>query len=93
MGKDIQPGACTNWDVLLGSANKTLKKSAVMNLSIDYQGLWGTTAADVNGDVINDIAGISNIFQLYIWRGNPRWHLPKHAFGVSHWASLAESMG
>src|SRR5262249_6310589 len=73
VGKDITPGACTNWEVLLGSANKTFKLSANRNLDVDYQGLWGTTAADINGDGINDIVGISNAlqpFQLVIWLGN-----------------------
>jgi FG-GAP-like repeat len=74
IGKDITPGACTNWKVLLGSANKIFRQTANMHLSIDYQGFWGTTAADVNGDGINDIVGISNAaqpFELLIWLGNP----------------------
>jgi hypothetical protein len=71
IGKDQNGGACTNWKVLLGSSNKTFKQTANMNLDIDFQGLWGTTAADINGDGINDIVGISNVSILYIWLGNP----------------------
>ena len=71
VGKDIPAGACTNWEILLGTANKSLRQSAVMHLDVSYQGLWGTNAADINGDGINDIVGISNISLLYIWLGNP----------------------
>jgi hypothetical protein len=42
-----------------------------VNLPISFQGLWGTTATDINGDGINDIVGISGIYQLFIWLGNP----------------------
>jgi hypothetical protein len=31
IGNDIQPGACTNWEVLLGSANRTFRQSANFN--------------------------------------------------------------
>ena len=55
VGKDVSSGACTNWKVLLGTTSKTLKQAAVMNLSASFQGFWGTTAADINGDGINDI--------------------------------------
>jgi hypothetical protein len=71
VGKDIPPGNCTNWKTLLGSANKTFKQTWNVNLPIAFQGLFGTTAADVNGDGINDIVGISGVSQLYIWLGNP----------------------
>jgi FG-GAP-like repeat len=74
VGKDVPPGPCTNWEVLLGSANKTFKQSANMHLSTEFQGLTGATAADVNGDGINDIAAITTAqfpFELAIWLGNP----------------------
>jgi hypothetical protein len=70
IGKDENNGNCTNWEVLLGSANKTFKQTANVNLDASFQGLRGTTAADINGDGINDIVGISGISQLYIWLGN-----------------------
>jgi hypothetical protein len=74
IGKQSAPGSCTNWKVLLGSASMTFRQSAVMNLGIDFQGLRGTTAADINGDGINDIVGISfkdgQIFNVLIWLGN-----------------------
>jgi hypothetical protein len=71
VGKDIPPGPCTHWKTLLGSANKTLRQTWNVNLPISFQGLWGTTATDINGDGINDIVGISGIYQLFIWLGNP----------------------
>jgi len=71
VGKDENNGNCTNWEVLLGSAKKTFKQTANVNLDQSFQGLWGTTAADINGDGINDIVGISHISTLYIWLGNP----------------------
>lgn len=71
VGKDIPAGNCTNWKVLLGSAKKTFKRTWNVNLPISFQGLWGTTAADVNGDGINDIVGITGNYHLYIWLGNP----------------------
>jgi len=75
-------GACTNWKVLLGNANKTFKQSAVMPLASEYQGFWGTTAADINGDGINDIVGLTNdsyvtskgsitTYEVAVWLGNP----------------------
>lgn len=70
VGKDITAGNCTNWKVLLGSANKTFKEAWNMNLPITFQGLRGATAADINGDGINDIVGISGLYQLCIWLGN-----------------------
>jgi hypothetical protein len=70
VGKDIPAGPCTNWEVLLGSANKTFKTSANIHLSSTYQGLWGTTAVDINGDGISDIVGITQTSELIIWLGN-----------------------
>jgi hypothetical protein len=70
VGKDITPGNCTNWKTLLGSPNKTFKRTWNVNLPVSFQGLGGTTAADINGDGINDIIGISGVSQLYIWLGN-----------------------
>ena len=71
VGKDVPPGACTNWKVLLGSASKTFKTAAKMNLNSTFQGLGGATAADINGDGINDIVGITSASELLIWLGNP----------------------
>lgn len=70
VGKDIASANCTNWDVLLGAASRNFKKLPVRNLPQNYQGLWGATAADVNGDGINDIVGLSNFFQMLVWLGN-----------------------
>jgi hypothetical protein len=70
VGKDIPTGPCTNWEVLLGNANKTFKTSANKDLDSTYQGLWGATAADTNGDGINDIVGITQSSELIIWLGN-----------------------
>jgi hypothetical protein len=64
-------GACTNWKVLLGHASKTFTQSANMNLGSGFQGFWGTTAADINGDGINDVVGISGVYELLIFLGNP----------------------
>ena len=75
-------GACTSWEVLLGNASKTFKESAVMHLDSEYQGFWGATAADINGDGINDIVGLTNdsyvtsrggisTFEVVAWLGNP----------------------
>jgi FG-GAP-like repeat len=71
VGKDIAGGNCTNWKVLLGSANRTFKQTWNVNLPYTFQGLWGTTAADINGDGINDIVGIAGFYQMYVWLGNP----------------------
>jgi hypothetical protein len=70
VGKDIPAGPCTNWEVLLGHANKAFKTSANIHLSSTYQGLWGATAADINGDGINDIVGITQTSELIMWLGN-----------------------
>jgi hypothetical protein len=70
IGKDIAGGNCTNWKVLLGRANKTFRQSWNVNLPYTFQGLWGTTAADINGDGINDIVGIAGVYQMYVWLGN-----------------------
>jgi hypothetical protein len=70
VGKDIASANCTNWAVLLGGPGKTFKRLPVRNLDTQYQGLWGATAVDVNGDGINDIVGLSNFFQLLVWLGN-----------------------
>lgn len=71
IGKDVSGYGCTNWEVLLGSGNKTFRKSAEVNIPGYSNGLWGTTAVDVNGDGINDIVGLSNFFQMLVWMGNP----------------------
>lgn len=71
VGKDIAGGNCTNWKVLLGRANKTFRQTWNVNLPYTFQGLWGTTAADINGDGINDIVGIAGVYQMYVWLGNP----------------------
>jgi hypothetical protein len=70
VGKDVPAGACTNWEVLLGDANKTFKRPANKHLDSSYQGLWGATAVDINGDGINDIIGITQTSKLIIWLGN-----------------------
>ncbi len=70
IGKDVSGYGCTNWEVLLGSGNKTFRKSADVNIPGYSNGLWGTTAADVNGDGINDIVGLGNFFQMLVWLGN-----------------------
>src|SRR5215831_14184875 len=71
VGKDITGGNCTNWKILLGRANNTFKQVWNVNLPYTFQGLWGTTAADVNRDGINDIVGIAGVYILYVWLGNP----------------------
>jgi hypothetical protein len=70
VGKD-EGGVCTNWKVLLGQANKTFKQIFNIHLPVEFQGLVGTTAADINGDGINDIVGISGVYMLFVWLGNP----------------------
>ena len=71
VGKDIAGGNCTHWKVLLGKANKTFQQTWNINLPYTFQGLWGTTAADINGDGINDVVGIAGVYILYAWLGNP----------------------
>jgi len=70
VGKDIG-GACTNWKILLGQTSKSFKQSFNIHLPFEFQGLWGTTAADINGDGINDIVGISGVYLMFVWLGNP----------------------
>jgi hypothetical protein len=65
--------ACPNWEVLLGSASGTFTKSASMSVGSEL-GFYGVTAADINGDGINDIVGLGNdngAFDLMIYLGNP----------------------
>ncbi len=61
---------CVSVEVLLGSAHKTFRQSANIVLA-GYQGLSSTTAADINGDGINDIVGLGGISELLVWLGNP----------------------
>ena len=66
---NIKGAACPNWEVFLGSAAGTFKKSASMNLGSDTS-FYGVTAADVNGDGINDIVGLGS-YDLMVFFGNP----------------------
>ncbi len=52
----IKSVSCPNWEVLLGSRSETFTKSASMSVSSET-GFSGVTAADINGDGINDIVG------------------------------------
>jgi len=70
VGKDIG-GTCTNWKVLLGRTSRSFKQSFNIHLPFEFQGLWGTTAADINGDGINDIVGIGGVYLMFVWLGNP----------------------
>ncbi len=65
----IKSVSCPNWEVLLGSASGTFTKSAGMTLSSETT-FYGVTAADINGDGINDIVGLSS-YALMIYLGNP----------------------
>lgn len=60
----------TSFTVLLGSASKNFTASATVDLGPTYAGFSGTTAADINGDGINDIVGLSHK-ELLIFLGNP----------------------
>jgi hypothetical protein len=70
VGKDVAGGNCTHWKVLRGNANRTFKQTWNVNLPYTFQGLWGATAADINGDGINDIVGIAGFYLMYVWLGN-----------------------
>ena len=66
---NIKTVGCETWEVLLGQANKTFKKSASVALS-QFDNFTNPTAADINGDGINDIVGLSpNDLRVYL--GNP----------------------
>ena len=60
---------CETWEVLLGRANKTFTKSVSMTLS-QYDTFASPTAADINGDGINDIVGLAP-YALRVYLGNP----------------------
>ena len=55
---------------LSGKGQQNFKQTWNINLPYTFQGLWGTTAADINGDGINDIVGIAGVSLLYVWLGN-----------------------
>jgi hypothetical protein len=65
----IKSVSCPNWEVLLGSRSETFTKSASMSVSSET-GFSGVTAADINGDGINDIVGLGS-YDLVIYFGNP----------------------
>jgi FG-GAP-like repeat len=66
---NIKNVGCETWEVLLGQADKVFKKSASMALS-QYDSFGSPTAADINGDGINDIVGLGP-YALRIYLGNP----------------------
>src|SRR5579864_1623471 len=59
---------CETWEVLLGQANKTFTKTASVYLG--GVSFTSPTAADINGDGINDIVGLGQ-YALMIYLGNP----------------------
>ncbi len=61
--------SCANWEVLLGNSSGTFTKSASMSVGSEI-GFYGVTAADINGDGINDIVGLGS-YDLVIYFGNP----------------------
>ncbi len=65
----VKGNSCPNWEVLLGSRSGTFKKSASMIVD-SGTGFYGVTAADINGDGINDLIGLG-IYDLVIYFGNP----------------------
>lgn len=66
---NIKSVGCETWEVLLGRANKTFTKSASVTLSQNAI-FAGPTAADINGDGINDIVGLG-AYALTVYLGNP----------------------
>ena len=65
----IKNVGCETWEVLLGQGNKTFTKTASFYLG--QYGVFGDpTAADINGDGINDIVGIGS-HALTVYLGNP----------------------
>ena len=61
---------CSSFEVFLGSSNKTFKKTTSVAISGGYGNAQASTAADVNGDGINDIV-VSTQAALLIYQGNP----------------------
>jgi hypothetical protein len=65
----IKNVGCETWEVLLGQANKTFTKTASVYLG-PYTSFASPTAADINGDGINDIVGLGQ-YALTVYLGNP----------------------
>ncbi|HKV82681.1 MAG TPA: VCBS repeat-containing protein [Candidatus Sulfotelmatobacter sp.] len=65
----IKNVGCETWEVLLGQANKTFTKTASVYLG-NYTSFGSPTAADINGDGINDIVGLGQ-YALTVYLGNP----------------------
>jgi hypothetical protein len=65
----IKNVGCETWEVLLGQANKTFTKTASVYLG-QYTSFASPTAADINGDGINDIVGLGQ-YALTVYLGNP----------------------
>jgi hypothetical protein len=65
----IKNVGCETWEVLLGQANKTFTKTASVYLG-SYTSFASPTAADINGDGINDIVGLGQ-YALTVYLGNP----------------------
>ncbi len=61
---------CSKFEVFLGSANKKFTKTANMVVGSGYGNAIASTAADVNGDGINDIV-VTTQAGLLIFVGNP----------------------
>ncbi len=65
----IKNVGCETWKVLLGQANRTFTKTASVYMG-QYDSFTNPTAADVNGDGINDIVGLGQ-YALTVYLGNP----------------------
>jgi FG-GAP-like repeat/FG-GAP repeat len=64
---------CVNWEVMLGSPQKDFTISANTHLDSSYKYFRGTTAADINGDGLNDIVGLTDSEfpnEVAVWVGN-----------------------